>query len=304
MNKNMNKSQPLVSVVMPVYNAGDFLVEAIESILNQTYQNFEFIIVDDNSTDGSNRIIKRYQKRYPKKIKLIQMTKTLNCGGDRCANEGIKLATGKYIARMDADDIAHKDRLTRQVSFLEKNPKVFLLGSTAYVVDKNATLIGEKKEPLSYTDIYRSYCTFHPLIHPSVMLRRIYRGKPFAYEIRYSANNDYYTFFKILCRGACFANLPDKLLYYRIHGRNDTFVNIKEKFLNTLKIRMLMVLKYGYRPTPKDIATSVVQSITLLLLPEFLTAKLYLLTKGIIKIKNPLWRLKLRSPYKLLYTLR
>lgn len=277
----MNKQKPLVSVVMPVYNAGEFLVEAIESILAQTYQNFEFIIVDDASTDNSLSVINSYQKRYPKKIRVVQMKKTLNCGGDSCANQGIKLAKGKYIARMDADDIAHPTRLAMQVAFLERNPQIFLVGSNAYVIDKKGKIIGQKNEPAIQKDIYKSYCTFHPLIHSSLMLRRIYKGKPFAYEIKYSANNDYYTFFKRICRGARFANLAEKLVFYRIHGKNDTFINVKEKFLNTFKVRLAMVLHYGYKPTVKDVAVTILQALIILTLPQKLTTSLYLFAKGI-----------------------
>lgn len=130
-------------------------------------------------------------------------------------------------------------------------------------------------------DIYKSYCTFHPLVHSSLMLRRIYKGKPFAYEIRYSANNDYYTFFKKICRGARFANLPEKLVFYRIHGKNDTFINVKEKFFNTLKARLAMVLRYGYKPTVKDVAVTMFQTLIILILPQKLTTSLYLFAKGI-----------------------
>jgi glycosyltransferase involved in cell wall biosynthesis len=279
----MKNNKPFVSVIMPVYNAGSFLVPAVESILAQTYQNFEFIIVDDTSTDSSYKILQQYKKRFPKKITLLRMHKTLNCGGDACANEALKIAKGKYIARMDADDISHATRLEKQVAFMEKNKNVFLVGSNAFVIDKNGKTIGEKLEPLTHKAMYRSYCTFHPLIHPTLMIRRVYKGKTFSYDIKYNANNDYYTFFKRICQGFVFANLPEKLVYYRIHGKNDTFVNVKGKFLNTLKIRFLMVAKYGYRPTPKDIIVSTAQSTLLFLLPQNVTTQLYLLSKGILK---------------------
>jgi glycosyltransferase involved in cell wall biosynthesis len=290
---------------MPVYNAGDYLVEAIESILSQTYRNFEFIIVDDASTDSSLAIIKEYKNRYPKRIKVLHMEKTLNCGGDRCANEGLKVAKGKYIARMDADDIAHPKRLEKQVAYLEKNADVFLLGSNAYVINKEGEIVGNKLEPLTHERIYQSYCTFHPIIHPSVMLRRMVKNKSFTYEIKYSANNDYYTLFKLLCQGNRFSNLPHKLMYYRIHGKNDTFINMIEKFLYTLRIRFIMATRYGYRLTIRDIATSIAQAVILLILPEVTITKLYLLSKGIIKLKNPLSHItSLFPPYKLRAFLR
>lgn len=280
------KRPPLVSVVMPVYNSQKYLSEAIKSIMTQTYKRFELIIVDDESTDESYKIIKHYQKRHRAKIKVIKTGKNLNRGGDLCANLGIELARGKYIARMDADDIAIPTKLEKQVAFLEKNKRVFLVGASAHVINKRGTIVGEKLEPTHPFDIYHAYATFHPIIHPTAVFRRIFRGKKFSYQINYSANNDYYTFFKLICSGYIFVNLPDKLLYYRIHDKNDTFVDIKKKYINTLKIRINMVLNKNYKPTVKDIALNMIQGCVILLLPESFTKNLYLVAKGIVKPKT------------------
>lgn len=145
---------PLVSVIMPVYNAGGFLVEAIESILHQTYRKFEFIIVDDCSTDGSWKVISRYQRRYPKVIKAIRMKKQLNKGGDASANTAYRMTRGAFIARMDADDIAHPERLEKQVKFLHDNPDVLMVGSQAHVINKSGEVVGDKTVPTSHEEIY------------------------------------------------------------------------------------------------------------------------------------------------------
>ncbi len=285
--KNMSNNKPPVSVIMPVYNAGRYLRASIESMLKQTYQNFEFIIVNDASSDNSLEIINQYKKRYPAKIKVITLAKNLNRGGDSCANLAIQHAKGAYICRMDADDVSHPERIEKQVAFLEKNKDYFLVGSNAYVINADGDTVGTKIEPTSYEDIYKSYFTFHPLIHPSCMYRRIINGKIFQYSIKYSANNDYYTFFQLICSGHKFANLKDKLLYYRIHGKNDTFVHIKRKFINTLRIRYTMVRHFSYAPTVKQLVVTVLQAGVALLLPEKVTAMIYFVTKGIVKIHNP-----------------
>lgn len=284
--RRKKRRPPLVSVVMPVYNSEKYLSEAIESIMAQTYKRFELIIIDDESTDKSGEIIKHYQRRHRTKIKVIKTGKNLNGGGDMCANLGIELARGKYIARMDADDIAVPTKLEKQVAFLEKNKRVFLLGASANVINKRGTIVGEKLEPTHPFDIYHAYATFHPIIHPTAVFRRIFRGKKFFYQINYSANNDYYTFFKLICSGYIFVNLKDKLLYYRIHDKNDTFVDIKKKYINTLKIRINMVLNKNYKPTVKDIALNMIQGCVILLLPESFTKNLYLVAKGIVKPKT------------------
>lgn len=287
MIKDKPNKKPLISVIMPVYNYEAYVEKAIESILSQTYSNFEFIIVDDASTDNSRRIIRTYQKQYPKIIKFISLKKNLNCGGDRCANEGIRIARGKYIARMDADDISLPTRLEKQIEFLEDNPDIFLVGSNAYVIDKEGNIMGEKTEPESNEKIYNNYFTFHPLIHPSCMYRRkLNNKKNFQYEIVYKSNNDYLTFFKLICENYKFTNIKEKLLLYRIHEESNTFRDVKMAFFITLRIRFSMILKYHYRPTLKAIITNFVQIILVSLLPRELIVKLYFLFKGIAKTKK------------------
>lgn len=269
---------------MPAYNSKNYIEEAVNSVLNQTFQDFELIIIDDASTDNTVSIIKKFQKKNPDKIKLIQVKQNLNCGGDKCANEGLAIAQGKYIARMDADDIADASRFEKQIKFLKANPKIFLVGSNAYVINRKGKIIGEKLEPLSSEEIYQAYFGFHPLIHPTCMFKRKLKdGTPFKYEIKYSANNDYYTFFKLICQGYKFTNMPEKLLKYRIHNSNATFVNMKKKFVNSIKVRLAMVANYGYIPTPKDIFMLTAQSMVVLILPERMLLKIYFLAKGIIK---------------------
>jgi len=276
--------KPLVSIVMPLYNSQEYLDAAIKSVLSQTYKNFELIIVDDASTDGSLKIVRKYSEK-DSRIKLFRLRVNRNSGGDRCANVGISKANGKYLARMDADDIAKPERIEKQVEFLEKNPDIFMVGSNAFVIDRKGKKIGEKKEPLTSNAIYNSYFGFHPMIHPTCTFRRVLSsGKPFKYEIKYSANNDYYTFFKLICLGYKFVNLEDKLLDYRLHGKNATFIDMKEKFLNSIKIRLVMVFKFGYRPSLKDLLMLTMQTLVVMSLPERVLTEVYFLAKGIKKI--------------------
>lgn len=291
------RNKPLVSVIMPVFNALPYLGAAIESILEQSYRNFELIIVNDASTDASLKLIEKYQSRHPRKIKVINLKKNLNKGGDECANLGLKIASGKYIARMDADDISHRKRLEKQVKFLQKNKEFFLVGSNATVINAQGEKIGEKIEPFDNAAITRAYFTFNPLIHPSLMYHRQFETKqPFSYSIKYSANNDYFTFFKLQCHGAKYANLQENLIEHRVHDKSDTFINVKEKFANTLKIRIQMVLRYGYRVTPLQIVTTILQTTLVFLLPQDKAAKLYLVAKGIVKLPSPLKRFNFTLP--------
>lgn len=280
-----NNREPLVSVIMPVYNAGKFLVPAIESILKQTYGHFELIIVDDASTDGSTNIIKRYKKRYPKIVRAVFLKKQLNKGGDACANIAFKRARGSFIARMDADDIAHPDRIEKQVNYMQTHPDVLLLGAQARVIDKKNHVIGDKTVPTNHEDIYKGFFIFHPIVHPTVMIRkRLLPKRDYLYKIKYSANNDLFTFFELLTYGK-FANMDEQLLDYRMHAGNDSLTKPKERFFNTLNIRLRAVAD-GYVPTPTGILATLIQSIIILLLPERLIVPLYLYAKGIVKLPS------------------
>lgn len=274
--------KPLVSIVMPVFNAESFLIEAIESIIKQTYDNYEFIIVNDNSSDSSWRIIQEYQKIYPKKIKTINLKRTLNSGGDAPANLGIKLAKGKYIARMDADDISYPTRIEKQVNFLEKNKNIFIVGASANIINKSGSIIGTKNVPLTNSDIFRQYALVHPMIHPTVMFRNRTIKTTFFYQNKYSANNDYYTFFKLINKGYQFANLPEKLIKYRIYGNNNSLKNIKKTFLNTLKIRLYIFNKFSYKYSFIDLIKIFAQTLIVFSLPETMLKTIYLYSRGIL----------------------
>ena len=127
---------PLVSVVMPVFNREKFLAEAIESILSQTVTDFELIIVDDGSTDGSAEIIRAYAER-DSRIRFIQLSE--NTGNASARNAGIAVACGDYIAGMDSDDISLPERLQQQVEFLESHPEIDAVGVGTRIVNEDLT---------------------------------------------------------------------------------------------------------------------------------------------------------------------
>lgn len=275
-------SKPLVSVYMPVFNAALYVEEAIESILKQTYKNIELIIVDDASTDDSAKIIKRYVKQYPKKIKAIYLKKNVNMGGDAAGNIAFRQAQGDYVARMDADDIALPDRIEKQVAFLEKHPSYAVVGTSAYVIDKAGQVVGVKIIPSRHEQIYDEFFVFHPMIHPTIMVRRAaLNGRKDLYRLEYQANNDYLTFIELIAKGYRFGNLPEKLLYYRMHGKNDSLVQVKSRFMNSLKIRYRAVREFGYNPTLTGAVKLLAQVLAVAILPERVIVPVYLMVRGI-----------------------
>ena len=134
-----NTKKPKISVIMSVYNNGNYLEQSIKSILNQKYKNLEFIIINDGSTDNTEKIIRKYLK---KKFNILFINSKKNYGLPYMLNLGIKYSKGLYIARQDADDISHKLRFSEQINFMKNNAKVDVLGTNAiqiYKSQKNKT---------------------------------------------------------------------------------------------------------------------------------------------------------------------
>lgn len=223
----------MVSVIMSVYNAEEYLAEAIESILLQTFEDFEFIIVDDKSRDNSLNIIKKYNQKDGR-IKLIKNKQ--NLGLTRSLNKGLSIAKYKYIARMDADDISMSDRFEKQVEFLEGNKNIDILGSYAYDINSKNKIIGERRVPLNHSNIIEMLPILSPLIHPSVMVRKISLDKINGYNEKYRTSQDYELWFRAASKGLKFHNLPEYLLKYRMDNNYYRRKSIKYR-LNDMKIR-------------------------------------------------------------------
>jgi glycosyltransferase involved in cell wall biosynthesis len=205
---------PKISVVMPVYNAEKYLDESIQSILNQSFVDFEFIIINDGSKDNTKNIIERYKKK-DKRIILINNVK--NLGLQISLNKGLKVARGKYIARMDADDISLKERFNIQVNYLESNPDIYLIGGSAIVIDEGGNKLGVF---LKYDDIIRiakKLRKVNCIIHPSIMFKNT---REFFYREKFKTSEDYDLYLRILTSNKKMTNLPNILIKYRISKKS------------------------------------------------------------------------------------
>lgn len=269
--------KPLVSIIMPAYNGNAFIAEAVESIVSQSYRNFELILIDDASTDNTPRIIRDYQLLYPSVIRGIFLKESK--GESASANIGFKAARGDFIARMDADDVSHPDRLRRQVDFMLKNPEVIVLGTQGLVINENGVVIGKKIFPTQHEDIYKTYGFLHPMLHPSCMIRRSLLPNNHLYENRAEPNDDYFTLFNLLNYGK-FANLNEFLVSYRIHKGNKSLQKPKSKFLNILRIRYRATRDFGYRITATALFINLLQLLVVGLLPERLVVPTYMFLRG------------------------
>ncbi|KAF6573725.1 glycosyltransferase family 2 protein [Paenibacillus sp. FSL M8-0228] len=248
---------PRASVILPVYNTVSFVWEAIHSILAQTYSDFELIIIDDGSTDGSAFVIS--QITDPRVVKIFHST---NQGLVATLNEGFNRATGEYIVRMDSDDISTPDRLDVQISFMDQNPLIDVCGA-AFTTSSGGAL---KVNPASHEEI-RTWLLFHCCIcHPATILRNsmIHRLN-IQYDSSYPHAEDY-ELWNRLASQVQIANLPISLLYYRQHKgqvsiqhraiQDDTARRIRQRQFSQLGLElsdeenqmMLNILEFKINP--------------------------------------------------------
>jgi len=204
---------PLISVLMPVYNAQSYLAEAVESILSQSLGDFEFLILDDGSTDRSLKILRAYAAQDPR----IRLTSRANGGYVSALNQLLEQAQGELIARMDADDVALPERLAKQVTFLQQHPAVLCLGSAFDLIDARDRRITSLPVPLDDAEIQRLALSGHtPINHPSAMMRRSALLQVGGYDEAFCPAEDLDLWLKLGEIGQL-ANLPEPLVKYRLH---------------------------------------------------------------------------------------
>lgn len=276
----MRGKEPLVSIVMPVYNAGDFLIEAIKSIQNQTYQNWELIAVDNRSTDNSWQILQEFKKN-DKRIKIYRNDE--NQGVAHTANLALTKVKGQFIARMDADDISLPWRLEKQVVFLQKHPQAVAIGGQCELINQDNEIIGEKRFPTDHADIKKMMFVSIPLQQPTMMVSRKLLPQNFIwYEDDLDVAEEVELLFKFFKYGKVY-NLPEIVLYYRLHGNNISLQHPKHTFYLTFKSRLGSIFKHNYRPTPLGLMTTISQFFLVTLLPNKLIFPVYAFVRGIKK---------------------
>lgn len=211
---------PRVSVLMAVHNCEPYLREAVDSILAQTFTDFEFIVVDDGSTDRSADVIASYSDP-----RIIFVRNDKNLGLTASLNRGLELARGEYVARMDGDDVSLPERLARQVAFMDANPGVGACGTWATDIDEAGRVKGGRETPTG--DELDNFYWRVSLIHPSAMFRfDRRRGPRYNPEVRYSQDYDLWLRVAAVSR---LSNLPEHLLLYRVHGGSVTASNAENQ---------------------------------------------------------------------------
>lgn len=236
-----NEISPLVSIVLPVNRDDGYFDEAIESVLNQTYKNFEFIIIANNCADKLWEKTLEFKNRDSRVVAY-----RLDLGGLVFAlNYGIEKAKGKYIARMDADDICYSERIFEQVKFLENNKNIDILGTQITLIDESSKVKNEKSSILAenMSEIIKISSYKCPLYHPTVMFRKdkilSLGGYKFAFY-----GEDYELWLRCIHNGLVLHNLKNPLLYYRVHASQlSQFNNKKNKFIKLIMLMSIWIYK-------------------------------------------------------------
>ncbi|MGF1491708.1 MAG: glycosyltransferase family 2 protein [Microcoleaceae cyanobacterium] len=225
----------MISVVMPAYNSEKYIDKAIESILNQTYPDFELVVVDDGSTDRTAEIIKSYIRKDPR----VRLVAGAHQGVSEARNKGVEASRYDWIAVMDSDDIALPTRLDKQLNAARNNPNVIAWGTYIHHINSEGKILSlNSLGPLNEAEFYRAYNAGCPinLHHPTVIYRKEIFIKVGGYDTKYKAAHDFELLDRMGVYGPLLA-IPEPLLLYRLHSQS---ISMNRFFLQKDVIRYVV----------------------------------------------------------------
>jgi glycosyltransferase involved in cell wall biosynthesis len=253
MDTNINTSASEVTVLLPAYNAEKYLVEAVESILKQSFVDFELLIIDDGSTDNTLSILNSFKDS---RINIVKHAE--NKGLIYSLNEGLNLAKSKYIVRMDADDIALPNRLKVQVDFMNQHQDIAAAGSYYHIIGREEI----QKMPIS-NDTIKVHMLFHTaMAHPTMILRRdSFIDADYFFDQDFKHAEDYELWSRA-CVSLKFANIPQVLLKYRFHEEqvSTKFNKIQRDAMNQVQLNLLLNLGISVKSEEKIIQNGIAYS--------------------------------------------
>lgn len=221
---------PKISVIMAAYNTEKYIAQSIESILNQSFKDFELIIIDDKSTDQTRNIVSEYAKRD---IRIVILNNKYNSGVSATRNNGLKIARGEYIAIQDADDISELSRLQIQYDFLQLHPSIFLTGSSVTLFNNLNETIGYSTPILNQSRLKQNLLKKNCIYHSTIF----FRNKGYLYREKLRYGEDYDLFLRLLSVNLGIKCLKHKLVKYRVHTQSITRLNGGHTALFDLQIK-------------------------------------------------------------------
>jgi glycosyltransferase involved in cell wall biosynthesis len=238
-------SAPFVSVVMPVYNAGRFVAQAVESVLAQTYPAFELVVVDDASSDGSFELLQTYAARDAR-VRVFRQPS--NQGIVAARNRAFREARpdSRYFAILDSDDVALPDRLERQVEFLRAHPDHALVGGHTLIIDEDSRPLGIRRYPVDYAQICAVITRYNPIAQPAVTLRRSVLEQVGSYSPQFPRCQDYELWLRIAAQYPI-ANLDVPVIRYRISATQGKRTHLRQTLALTLSLQRRWLLHARFR---------------------------------------------------------
>ena len=253
-------SSPMVSVVMSVFNGEKFVSETIDSVLNQTFRDFEFVIVDDGSTDATADILSKYAL-CDGRIRVLRNGKK---GRAASLNLAISVANGKYVANTDADDLSMPERLEEQVAFMEKNLEVGVLGGAFELITDSGAVIDVIRHPLEDSQMRSAMLRYNPICHSSVILRKTIVLASGGYRSTFEPSEDYDLWLK-MSECSRMANLHNVIVRYRLHANQLSVRKVERQTLCNLAISAAVEKRKSGRSDPladiQEITPQAVQSL-------------------------------------------
>ncbi len=262
-------SDVIATVLLPVYNGEKYVAKTIESILSQSFSDFEFLVIDDGSNDGTPLLLAEYAKRDPR----IRLLRHENRGVGYTLNRGIHEARGALLAEIGADDLALPNRLLKQIEFMESNREYVLVGGYLSIIDDGDRPVGIRRYAAEDEQLRRQMALFNPFASPSIMYRRDAALAAGSYTGRFRTCEDY-DFVLRLARLGKIANLPEPLTAYRLHDTSTKSTRTLSQLRDTLRIKRTAYLEYGYSETPLAKAVNCAQQ-GMTLLPSGVTYWLF-----------------------------
>lgn len=236
---------PVVSVVMPVFNARPFIAQTLESICNQSFADWELILIDDGSTDGTNEILARYRQADAR----IQVVRTENRGQVNACALGVSMARGEFIARHDHDDLSEPERFALQIEALRANPDLVALGTGCLLIDSAGDVRGRQKVETSPQRIRKQLAYENPMKNPTVMLRKWAWDKVGGERACFGHAHDYDLWLRMVEIGDL-GNIDQPLLRYRVHDGQASYVYSASQAICLLAIRLSTERRRANQPGP------------------------------------------------------
>ncbi len=270
MMKNTTNPYTDVSVIIPTYNGEKYIAEAIESILNQSFPDFELIIIDDASKDNTWGIVKRYAKMD---ARIRPFKNETNLGFAENRNKAIRLAHGEYIVWQDQDDVSFPTRISIQLALMKSNKEIGAVGGFMEIFDEKRNY-GIRTYPEGDRELRKMIFKFSPVALPASMIRKDALLLVGGYDTQFSPAGDLDMSFKI---GTSYklANVPELVIRYRMHQNSATFQNLRRIELDTIRIRLKYANNPHYKPKLLDYLYNVVHYVSAWIIPPRLKIGLF-----------------------------